>query len=59
MAVVLAHLFPDDADRFTAMGEEAGMSRLYGGIHWRSDHGHGSRMGREIGALVVARDPMG
>ena len=41
------------------MGEEAGLSRLYGGIHWRSDHVGGSAMGREIGALVVARDPMG
>jgi hypothetical protein len=58
-AVVLGHLFPDDAERFTAMGEEAGLSRLYGGIHWRADHVGGSAMGREIGALVVARDPMG
>jgi hypothetical protein len=55
VAVVLGHLFPADADRFRAMGEEAGLSRLYGGIHWRSDHTEGSRMGREIGALVVER----
>jgi hypothetical protein len=54
-ATVLAHLFPGQADRFRAMGEEAGLSRLYGGIHWRSDHTQGSRMGREIGDLVVAR----
>ncbi len=59
VAVVLAHLFPADAERFRAMGEEAGLSRLYGGIHWRSDHVAGSDMGREIGALVVARDPVG
>jgi hypothetical protein len=59
VAVVLAHLFPADAERFRAMGEEAGLSRLYGGIHWRRDHVEGSRMGREIGALVVARDPVG
>jgi len=59
VATVLAHLFPDDADRFRAMGEEAGLSRLYGGIHWRSDHVQGSDMGRRIGALVVARDPAG
>ena len=55
VAVVLAHLFPDDADRFRAMGEEAGLSRLYGGIHWRSDHTEGSRMGRQIGGMVVER----
>jgi PAP2 superfamily len=55
VATVLGHLFPDDADRFRTMGEEAGMSRLYGGIHFRSDHVHGSAMGREIGDQVVAR----
>ncbi|MGI9022041.1 MAG: vanadium-dependent haloperoxidase [Acidimicrobiales bacterium] len=54
-AEVLAYLFPADAARFRAMGEEAGLSRLYGGIHWRADHVEGSRMGREIGRLVVAR----
>ena len=59
VAVVLAHLFPADAERFRAMGEEAGLSRLYGGIHWRSDHVAGSDMGREIGALVVAAGPGG
>jgi hypothetical protein len=55
VATVLDHLFPDDADRFLAMGEEAGLSRLYGGIHWRADHVHGSAMGRELGSQVVAR----
>ncbi|MEA2844561.1 MAG: hypothetical protein QOJ69_2232, partial [Actinomycetota bacterium] len=54
-AAVLAHLFPTDAGKFLAMGEEAGLSRLYGGIHWRSDHTEGSRMGREIGRMVVDR----
>jgi hypothetical protein len=58
VAVVLAHLFPADGERFRAMGEDGGLSRLYGGIHWRSDHVAGSAMGREIGALVVARDPV-
>jgi hypothetical protein len=55
VAEVLAGLFPEDAERFRSMGEEAGMSRLLGGIHWRSDHTEGSRMGGEIGRRVVAR----
>jgi hypothetical protein len=55
VATVLAHLFPADAERFLAMGEEAGLSRLYGGIHWPSDHVRGSAMGRELGDRVVRR----
>jgi hypothetical protein len=55
VAEVLAGLYPDDAQRFRAMGEEAGISRLLGGIHWRSDHVQGSRMGVEIGRQVLER----
>lgn len=54
-AEVLAELFPEGAGRFRAMGEEAGLSRLLGGIHYRSDHVEGARMGAEIGRRVVVR----
>ncbi len=50
---VLAHLFPSDAKLWRAKAEEAGISRLYGGIHYRSDNVVGQRMGRAIGRLVV------
>jgi hypothetical protein len=47
--VVLSHLFPSSAESFSTMREEAAISRLYGGIHYRSDieggKGHGSRIG--------------
>lgn len=52
---VLAHLFPDDAELWRQKADEAGISRLYGGIHFRSDNVHGSRMGREIGRLTIQR----
>jgi membrane-associated phospholipid phosphatase len=52
---VMTYLFPQDADLFHAKAEEAGISRLYGGIHYRSDNVEGLKMGREIGKLVVAR----
>jgi hypothetical protein len=52
---VLAHLFPSDAKLWRAKAGEAGISRLYGGIHYRSDNVVGQRMGREIGRLVVKR----
>jgi membrane-associated phospholipid phosphatase len=52
---VLAHLFPAEADRFRARGEEASVSRLLGGIHYRRDGEVGLPMGREIGRRVVDR----
>jgi hypothetical protein len=53
VAEVLAHAFPEDAEEWRAKGREAGLSRMYGGIHWRSDNEVGGRMGREIGRLTV------
>ncbi len=52
---VLAHLFPADSALFRAKAREAGVSRIYGGIHYRSDNEVGLRMGRRIGRLVVER----
>lgn len=50
---VLAYLFPDRAEEFRNMAEEAAVSRLYGGIHFRSDNDNGLTLGREIGRRVV------
>jgi hypothetical protein len=54
-AEVMAYLFPDDAKLWRARAEEASLSRLLGGIHFRSDNEVGLRMGTEIGRRVVAR----
>ncbi len=40
---------------FTAAADEAGMSRIYGGIHFSSGNVGGSVLGKCIGAKVVAR----
>ncbi len=37
-AEVLAAYFPEQADEWRAAADEAAMSRLYGGIHFRSDN---------------------
>ncbi|MCI0391771.1 MAG: phosphatase PAP2 family protein [Acidobacteria bacterium] len=37
---------------FTVAAEEAGISRLYGGIHFMDGNIEGRKMGRKIGALV-------
>jgi membrane-associated phospholipid phosphatase len=52
-ATILAQFFPNDAERFEAKAEEAGMSRLFGGIHFRSDHTVGLSMGEKVGRLVL------
>jgi membrane-associated phospholipid phosphatase len=52
-AAVLGHLFPEAAPALEAMAEEAGVSRLYGGIHYPSDIVLGKAHGARIGAHVV------
>jgi hypothetical protein len=52
-AVVLSYLFPSGAAQFDAMRDEAGISRLYGGIHYRSDIESGKEHGKRIGAHTV------
>lgn len=54
-AEVLAYLYPGEATRWRQMADEAGMSRLYGGLHYRADNLDGLKLGREVGSLVVQR----
>jgi hypothetical protein len=50
---VLSYLFPGGASYFDAQKEEAAISRLYGGIHYRSDIEVGKDHGRRIGDYTV------
>ncbi|HKW94213.1 MAG TPA: phosphatase PAP2 family protein [Methylomirabilota bacterium] len=52
---VLAYLFPRDAASLTAQADEAGMSRLWGGIHFPSDIRVGLALGRVVAQRVVER----
>jgi len=54
-AQVLAHVFPDQAELWHERGREAGLSRIWGGIHYPVDDIPGARMGHRIGELAVAR----
>jgi membrane-associated phospholipid phosphatase len=54
-AAVLSYLFPRDAAALTAQADEAGMSRLWGGIHFPSDIRVGLALGRSVAQRVVAR----
>jgi hypothetical protein len=53
--IVLTYLFPHDAEYFRERAVEAAMSRIWAGIHFRSDIEAGLALGRSVGQLVVAR----
>jgi hypothetical protein len=54
-AVVLAYLFPSQADAFQQQAEAAGRSRALAGVQYPSDVAAGLELGRSVGALVVDR----
>ena len=54
-ATVLGAVWPVELGGLNALAEEAAMSRLWGGIHFRSDNDEGLRLGRAVGTAVVAR----
>jgi hypothetical protein len=52
-ASVLTYLFPSGAARFAADRDEAAISRLYGGIHYRADIEVGKDHGARVGGYTV------
>ncbi len=52
-ATVLAACFPELAASLQKEAEQAAMSRLYGGIHFRADNDAGLELGRRVGALAI------
>ena len=52
-AEVLSYLFPDGRTLFEHQKEEASISRMYGGIHYRSDIELGKEHGKRIAGYTV------
>lgn len=52
-ARVLGHFFPKEAAKLKAMADEAAMSRVYGGIHYRFDGTRGVEHGEKIADLAI------
>ena len=52
-AEVLAYLFPSRADFVRAVGREAGDSRIWAGIHFRSADVDGTRLGTGVGHYIT------
>lgn len=54
-AEVLSYFFPSEATQFRKWAEEAAMSRVYGGIHYRFDAITGLSQGKKVGTYSVNR----
>jgi hypothetical protein len=52
-AQVMSYFFPSGTESFAVMRDEAGISRLYGGIHYRSDIEAGKTHGGRIAAFTL------
>ena len=52
---MLNYLLPDRGNKFNDLAHDAAMSRLYGGIHYRSDVEVGLVTGAKVGQYAVQR----
>jgi hypothetical protein len=55
IARVIGQLFPDFADSMDARSTEAAESRIWAGIHFRSDVNAGLAIGRKVGDLIMEK----
>ena len=58
-AYVLGAFFPEERQRLGRMGYEAGLSRLFGGIHYRFDSDAGLEIARKVTRLALQADRQG
>jgi membrane-associated phospholipid phosphatase len=56
---ILGHFFRDERPSLAANVEAAGLSRMYGGIHYRFDIVAGEQLGRQVAEQVLATDVTG
>jgi hypothetical protein len=54
-ATILGHIIPERLADYEAMAKEASISRMYGGIHYRSDCEVGLTVGKNVGNYAVQR----
>ncbi|MEA2564321.1 MAG: hypothetical protein QOH06_5825 [Acidobacteriota bacterium] len=50
---ILSYFFPDYSGEFTKLADNTGLARLWAGIHYRSDHIEGMKLGRCVARLVI------
>lgn len=59
MTTILGTIFPAEKQRLDELAEEAALSRLYGGIHYRFDCDAGLVLGRQVAAYALSLDVNG
>ena len=59
MAVILGAEFPAEKARLDALAEDAALSRVQGGIHYRFDGDAGIELGRQVAAFALQNDVKG
>lgn len=52
-STVMTCFFPSYARDWGLLADNIGLARLWGGVHWKTDHTEGQRLGRFIGELVL------
>ena len=58
-ATVIASAVPEESEVLEAMVVEAGLSRMYGGLHYRFDCEVGQELGRQVAGQVLRTAPTG
>jgi len=56
-ALVLAHFYPQARASLETSAIEAGVSRIYAGLHYRFDVDAGAEIGRKVAAAAITRHP--
>jgi membrane-associated phospholipid phosphatase len=52
-ARLLREFFPRYGEQLCRLADNAGLARLWAGIHWRSDHTFGQQVGTAVAELVI------
>jgi membrane-associated phospholipid phosphatase len=58
LAELIGYMFPQEGDQWRYLTEEAGLSRLYAGIHYPCDERTGNVMGKGLALLAIQRDQL-
>jgi hypothetical protein len=59
MTAIPGSAFPAEKARLAGLAQEAALSRLYGGIHYRFDNDTGLELGHQVAAWALDHDVVG